>query len=66
MSLEFARNVLTENLFERQLNMSRKIVVFNIKQFVKTENHITGHKFIYLNENFEIINREGSNLLIIG
>jgi hypothetical protein len=58
MTLEFVRNELTEDPVERQLNMSRNIVVFNIKQSDKTGNLNTGHKFIYQNETYEIMNRE--------
>jgi hypothetical protein len=58
MILEFDRSELTEDPVERELNMSRKIVVFNIKQSDKTENLNTGHKFIYQNETYEIMNRE--------
>lgn len=58
MTLEFDRNELTEDPVERQLNMSRKIVVFNLKQSDKTRNLNTGQKFIYQNETYEIMNRE--------
>ena len=58
MILEFTRNELTEEPLERQLNISRRIVVFNIKQSDKTKNLNTGQKFIYQNETYEIMNRE--------
>ncbi len=58
MILELNRNELTSEPQERQLNMSKTIVVFNIKISDKTEHLNTGIKFIYNVDTYEIMNRE--------
>lgn len=58
MILEFNRNDLTTDPQERNLNMGKSIVVFNIKLSDKTTNLNTGNKFNYQNESYEIMNKE--------
>lgn len=58
MILEFTKTELIDEPLERQLNMSRSIVVFNIKKSDKTNNLNTGQQFNYEQEIYEIMNRE--------
>lgn len=58
MNLEFTRDELTEDPVERNLNVNKSIVVFNIKQSEKTSKLNTGNKFNYEHYTYEIMNRE--------
>lgn len=58
MILEFQPTDLTTPPTERNLNINRSIVVFNIRTSDKTIGLNTGNTFTYENHTYEIMNRE--------
>ena len=58
MILEFKRADLTGEPQERNLNIGKTIVVFNIKISDNTVHLNTGSRFNYENQLYEVMNRE--------